>query len=394
MLTKRIYYTDPYLTELKTEIKSQREDELGIWYSFQDTIFYPEGGGQGADKGWINTSVVHDVQSDKNTVWHLMESPLSTPAIMKLDWDNRYGNMQQHTGQHILSACFKDLFDLNTVSVHLGREITLIELETEIISDEILGEVEKAANDIIRQNLVIKPVWVKKEKLPGFNLRRSIKTTDKNIRLVNIGDLDCVGCGGLHVQSTSEVGLIKIVGTEKIRKHVRIKIKVGESAYSYFYDLHQTFYNLSSQLTTSVHDLPAKIDQLLLENRDLGRRINKFTDLWLAEYAKNLPESDPYGCYFLENYSMEQLKSLSESWSKIHQKACLFVSHNKGKYNFFMRLEEGSNRNIQDFVKKYREEYSLKGGGRKEIAMGEIDNNSINTARLEKLFTTFNKYFS
>jgi len=394
MFTNRIFYTDPYLTDLNTEVTSQRADEQGVWYAFRDTIFYPEGGGQESDKGWINTFPVLDVQSDQDDVWHLLESSLSTPAIMELDWPNRYGNMQQHTGQHILSACFKDQYDLNTISVHLGREITLIELETGEISDEILSETEMTANNIIRQNLTIKPIWVKQEELHDFNLRRSIKTADKSIRLVNIGEIDCVGCGGIHVRTTSEIGLIKIVGIEKIRKHVRVKIKIGDSAYRYFNDLHNTFYGLSSLMTTSLADLPERIDHLLTENRDLGRRINKINDLWLSEYAKNLPVSEPLGCYLLEEFSKEQLKSLSESWNKINQMPCLFVSRERKKVTFVMRLNNDSNKNIQDFIQNYRERYSLKGGGRRDFAIGEIDINKANNTLFETMFKTFDKYFN
>ncbi len=394
MSLKMKYYTDPYQTELKTDLVSQRNDERGIWYTFADTIFYPEGGGQEADRGQINNIPVLDVQSENDIVWHLLKSSLSTPVIMELDWNSRYGNMQQHTGQHILSACFKDLHDLNTVSVHLGREITLIELETEKITDEILEDTEMAANDIIRQNLAIKPFWVKQEELHEFNLRRSIKTTNKNIRLVSIGELDYVGCGGTHVRTTSEVGLIKIVGTEKIRKHVRIKIKIGDSAYHYFRELHSTFFGLSSQLTTSLPDLPKRVDQLVLENRDLGRKINKINNLWLSEYVKNIPITEPSGCYFLEDFSKENLKSLSENWSKIYQKPCLFISREEGKFNFCMRLYGDSDHDIQNFIQENREKYSLKGGGRRDFAIGEIDKNSANTKLIENLFKTFDKYFN
>ncbi len=389
MSTNKIYYNNPYLNELQTEVISHRDDEQGSWYAFRETIFYPEGGGQDADKGRINNIPVLDVQTQNDDIWHLLKSSVVAPVTMRLDWKDRYGNMQQHTGQHILSACFKDRHNLDTVSVHLGREITLIELETKIITDEILRDTENATNDIISQNLTVESVWVKKEELEAFSLRRSIKTGDKNIRLINIGDIDCVGCGGTHVQSTSEVGLIKIVGTEKIRNRVRVKIKIGHSAYRYFMDLHNTLQKLSTRMTTSLEDMPERIDQLLSENRNLGRKINKINDLGLSAYARNLPEPIYPGCYFLQDLSKEQLKLLSENWLKINQKPCLFISKDQGRMNFFMRLVENSNQDIQGFMRENRERFSLKGGGGKDFAIGEIDQNNAVAPLVEQFFKTF-----
>jgi alanyl-tRNA synthetase len=389
MFTKNIYYTNPYLTKLQTEVISHQHDEEGWWYTFRETIFYPEGGGQDADKGWINNISVQDVQTKNDDIWHLLESSIVNPITMRLDWKDRYGNMQQHTGQHILSACFKDRHDLDTVSVHLGRDITMIELETKKINDEILQDTENAANEIIRQNLTVEPVWVKKEELGAYSLRRSIKTVDQNIRLIKIGDIDCVGCGGTHVQSTSEVGLIKIIGTEKIRNRARVKIKIGNAAYQYFMDLHNTLQKLSIRMTTSLEDMPERIDQLLSENRNLGRKINKINDLWLSEYARNLPESVYPGCYFLPDLSKDQLKSLTESWLNINQNPCLFISKDQGRMIFFTRLPENSTQDIQLFMKENRVRFSIKGGGGKDFAIGEINHADADALLVEQIFKSF-----
>ena len=105
----KVYHKEPYLKEWKSEPVSSKTDERGSWYSFQSTIFYPQGGGQSSDKGWINSFDVLDIQFAEGEIWHLLRSPISEKVSMRLDWNHRYTNMQQHTGQHILSACFKNL---------------------------------------------------------------------------------------------------------------------------------------------------------------------------------------------------------------------------------------------------------------------------------------------
>jgi len=208
---KKVFHIDPYQTELNTTVESSRSDERGTWFSFQETLFYPQGGGQSSDKGWVASSEVLDVQSSEGEVWHLLSNSVPDQVNMKLDWDHRYSNMLQHTGQHILSACFKDIFNLDTVSVHLGRDITMIELKTPSIEDDVLLKTEKSANQMIHDNLPVKSIIADRHSLDNYNLRRSIKTNDEAVRLIQIGNIDCVGCGGTHVRSTGEVGLIKIL---------------------------------------------------------------------------------------------------------------------------------------------------------------------------------------
>ena len=119
-------------------------------------------------------------------------------------------------------------------------------------------------------------------------MRRSVKTDEEEVRLINIGEIDSVGCGGLHVTSTAEVGLIKIVGTEKIRNNSRVHIKIGLSAYRYFDELHQVSRELSRSLTTSLSDLPDRIKDLLSVNKEQGRKISRLQDLWMEAYAQTL----------------------------------------------------------------------------------------------------------
>jgi alanyl-tRNA synthetase len=392
MPVKKVYHSDPYLIELETEPISLKTDEHGSWYSFRDTIFYPQGGGQSSDKGWINSIDVIDVQLSEEEVWHLVSAPIYTTASMRLDWEHRYTNMQQHTGQHILSACFKNFHNLDTISVHLGSDITMIELDTPRIDDTILEKTEASANQIIRDDLPVKSIETHRNELEDYAIRRSIKTEDQWVRLIRIGEIDCVGCGGVHVRSTAEVGLIKIIGVENIRGHIRIKTKIGLSAYQYFGQLHQTIQKVSTHLTTSIEDLSERIKSLQAEKRDLISDKKKITELWLTELAMNLNANGTSGCFVVEDLSKDQLKILSEQYLQKNQIPCLFLSEERGRIHFYIRFPQLLKKNVQDFIQKYERQYGLKGGGAKDFAVGQIDIEGASDFSPELFFHTFKKF--
>ena len=392
MLSKKIYYTNPYLTEFQTKINASKPENHNTWYTFKETIFYPQGGGQESDGGWINSHAVQDVQTSNGEVWHLLKATITDPVKMIVDWDKRYSNMRQHTGQHILSACFKKVADLDTLSVHLGREITLIELDTDQVTDKALEESEILANQVIRDHMPVKFTWPDRKVLDTTTLRRKIKGEDTNIRLIHIGEFDCVGCGGIHVHSTAEVGLIKIIGTEKIRNHIRIKIKIGNSAYQYYRHLHQVLQHVSHRFTCSIEDLPDRIDTLLNENRDLSRSVKKINERWLSEYAHNLKDSGYTGCFDLSGVTKDNLKILSEIWVKRHQLSCLFISKEGNRTSFFLRIHGNQDKNAQDFVQNNSKSFHLKGGGSKELAIGDIAFKDINDAFIDRLFQEFHNF--
>jgi alanyl-tRNA synthetase len=392
MTEKKVFNSDPYLTELETTVVSSKSDERGIWYSFQETLFYPQGGGQSSDKGWVNSKDILDVQSIKGEIWHLVNDSLPEEVSIQLDWYHRYTNMQQHTGQHILSACFKEFHNLDTLSVHLGADITMIELDTAIIEDDILKNTEEKANQMIRDNLPVQAIIVDRNNLGKHKLRRTIKTGDEQVRLVKIGDIDCVGCGGTHVRSTGEVGLIKILGSEKIRGHSRIKIKIGATAYQYFRELHHTLHQVSTKLTSSREDLLEKIESMLAEKKELINEKKRITELWLAEYASSLGSDENSGCFEVKDLNKDHLKVLSEHYLEKYQLPCLFVSDEAGKTHFYIRFPQSLDINVQDFIQQEKSSYSLKGGGGKDFAVGQMDSKSENKYLREQFFHSFKDF--
>jgi alanyl-tRNA synthetase len=291
-MTEKLYYREPYKKEFKAEI-IETVEEKDIWKVVLDkTCFYPEGGGQPADKGWINDIPVLDVRKKDDTVFHYLANDPGTGEVKgKIDWTWRSDYMQQHTGQHIISAALMNVGNYDTVSVHFGEKYSTIEIDVKDISEKDIIKVEKVANKAINRNLRIHFIWTTSDKIGEFPLRRPCNQ-EGEIRIIQIGDFDCVACSGLHFESTGAVGLVKAIGVEKIRGRVRTIWKIGERAY----DDYRQKNNIIIALKTI---LSAKEDKIIQETEQLKENILKLEDRCEAFEAK-VAENLAYSIYEAE----------------------------------------------------------------------------------------------
>lgn len=227
------------------------------------TAFYPEGGGQPGDRGVLgDASVVHTAKGEESPI-HYIDSPLEpgTDVIGRVDWDRRFDYMQQHTGQHILSAVMLSGGDWPTLSVHQGEEYVSIELDAKEISDTELSRVEREANRVISSNFPVETLWTTAEEIGNYPLRRPPKVSG-SIRLVQIPGIDCVPCGGIHTSTTGEVGLVLYLGQEKIRGRVRTFWKIGERAFGHARLNQEILSALGARYSVPAEELPGRLEIL------------------------------------------------------------------------------------------------------------------------------------
>lgn len=232
-MTEKLYYQNPYLKEFQAEITGRGTAGGKPYLELSATAFYPEGGGQPADRGLLGGLDVTDVRKEGDRILHFVSgNPASLPEgplTGRIDWAHRFDYMQQHTGQHILSGAFHRVLGLATVSVHQGESLTSIELEAREISREDLYRVEDEANRIVTENRPLQCVWTESDKLSAFRMRRPT-SREGAVRIVSVDDFDCVACGGVHVLKTGQVGLIHNSGWERIRGRLRTHWKIGRRA--------------------------------------------------------------------------------------------------------------------------------------------------------------------
>ncbi len=254
------------------------------------TIFYPEGGGQPGDTGYIGKVRIIDTRKKDGEIYHITESlPGFQPGDIvncNLDWGRRYDYMQQHSGQHILSGVMHSLFKIATVSVHQGEEYLTIETDREEVSDEEIVAVENETNRIVTQNIPITIFTVDEEEAGKMNLRRVPKVSGA-VRLVQVGEYDIVACGGMHVLDSSEVRLVSWIGFEKIRGHARLIWKVGDRALQDYRDKTEIVKKLSelysSPQSSIVVSAVAKAEQLRIAQQTVAELETAVIRLKIAE---------------------------------------------------------------------------------------------------------------
>jgi alanyl-tRNA synthetase len=226
--TNRLYYTDAYRTTFAGTVIDR--DENGTRVYLNETAFYPTSGGQPHDLGTLAGVPVTDVVDEGDRIAHVLASPLppsASSAEGSIDWDRRFDHMQQHTGQHLISAVFEDLFGFPTVSVHFGPDYSTLDVETESVSRQQLLMVEAQANAVVGE---ARPVVVTFEDAATAVGLRKASDREGTLRIVSIDGVDRSACGGTHVRSTAEIGPVLLRSMEKVRKATRIEFVCGQRA--------------------------------------------------------------------------------------------------------------------------------------------------------------------
>ncbi|MDZ5471566.1 DHHA1 domain-containing protein [Bacillus sp. 31A1R] len=277
---KKLYYEDSYIQSFSTKLLKQQEDENGHTYVvLGETAFYPTGGGQPFDTGQIDGVDVINVEEVDNEIRHYINRPLEGKAEVSgvINWERRFDHMQQHAGQHILSAAFAELFDMETIGFHLGNETLTIDLNVEELTEEVVREAEKLANQIILENRPIETKWITLEEVTQYPLRKK-PTVTEDIRLVIIPEFDYNGCGGTHPSSTGQVSSIKILDWERQKKKVRLGFICGNRVLKHFYQKHQVLSKLTQQLNAPEQDMELAVGRLLDKNKELEKLLEESTD--------------------------------------------------------------------------------------------------------------------
>lgn len=329
-MTEKLFYNDSscYTFTART-VNIDKDPESSLFKVELDrTCFYPEGGGQPADRGTINGIQVTDVQKEGETVFHYMkEAPGGESVTGEVNKDHRKEYVQQHTGQHILSALLKKLFNYNTLSVHQGEEYTSIEIDREFITENELMTLESEANRVVCSNLLIKThVTADPEEYP---LRRETKVTG-TIRVVEITGLDYAACGGVHSRTTGEVGLIKVLFTEKIRGRVRIAFLIGERAYRDYGQKQKIVSALNTTLSVRDHEITERVTALLDQRENLKMQLSLQTKEMVSLYTEMLlSQEEKIITHLFQDKSADTLRKIADNLIKKRECTVLLLSESQ-----------------------------------------------------------------
>lgn len=294
MPTERLYWNDAYLRQFEARVVAVGAYAGKPAVTLDATAFYPEGGGQPADRGTLDGLAVVDVQERGGEIFHLLDPQANSAALTpgkrvtgEIDWQRRFDYMQQHSGQHILSGGFWRLCGAETVSWHLGEDYTSIDIATPALSPEAAAEVEHASNAVLWNDLPIEARIYAPAELATLGLRRGPKV-ESDIRIVSIGDWDAIGCGGTHVLTAGRVGGIGIRRWETRGSVTRVEFLCGQRAVDDYRRKTRALLSIGQMLAQPLDRLEDATRQMLEANGALRQELEKARSQLLIHEAGGL----------------------------------------------------------------------------------------------------------
>ena len=379
--TEKIYYENQYIKEFEAEIIEIRETENKVYVVLDKTAFFPGGGGQSCDEGYIDgIKVIKVIEED--VILHEVEKDIQKLGKVKcrIDWDVRLDGMQQHLGQHVLSGCFFSLFNINTCGIHLGESISTVDLIGEVSKEQIL-EAEKEANKVIAKNLKVNFVITDRQKAKKMGLRRELQSSDKTIRVVEIENLDINACCGVHPSQTLELQMIKIKGFEKHKGNTRIYFLAGKRAINDYLERDSVLENICNMLSSndkevinSLKNLENELKQLRDENNKIRAEIGAYEIKALEDKSEKINNKNVI-CNIYNAENMKYLTKIANTLTQKESVIVLFASKEKDRCNLlFSASKDIKNIKINALLKDALTLIDGKGGGSPYFAQGSGKN--------------------
>jgi alanyl-tRNA synthetase len=373
-MTERLYYDDASLAEFDATVVrvEPRGDRIAVW--LDRTAFYPTSGGQPFDVGTLDGVVVRAVEEDElGDVMHLLEGHAPANGAMvhgAIDWVRRFDHMQQHTGQHLLSAVLEHTFQARTVSFHLGAESSTIDLDRELTPGQI-ARCELAANQVVWSDRSVSIRYATDEEARALPLRKESARSGV-LRLVEIEHLDLSACGGTHVTRTGAIGQIVIASWERFKGGQRLEFLCGSRTLSRYQHLRDASAASIRLLSVLPADLPAAIDRLQGELKDARRALAAVqTDLASYEAAAMADVAENIGsCRLLlraVDGDANRLKALASAVVTRPGLAVVLVSNSVPALAVVARSIDVAVAG-HDIVKALTAQFGGRGGGKPDLA--------------------------
>jgi alanyl-tRNA synthetase len=369
--TERLYYEDSYLTIFSASVVSRSEDGRRVY--LDRTAFYPSSGGQPNDLGTLSGRAVTDVVDEDHRVAHVLEEPLLEDRVEgEIDWARRYDHMQQHTGQHVLSAVFVHLFDFPTLSFHMGEEVSTIEIGAQDLPPEQIWQAETRANEIVRQAL---PVTMSLEEAHSVEGLRKPSKREGLLRIIEIEGIDRSACGGTHVRTTAEAGPIFIRKIEKIRGNLRLEFLCGIRALDRAKQDYRVVAELARSAATQIDALPAYVTGLrarLTETEKTCRRLELSVANHEGEnlYAATEPSADGLRRITLTVTEMDD-RARAKAQACISKPRAVVLIADDSETSILLACSTDSGFDAGGILRSRLEEAGGRGGGSRTIAQGK-----------------------
>lgn len=379
MQTKKLYDIDVYATEFEAVVLSCEEVELGDSTSIESvlyqvlldqTLFFPEEGGQTPDKGMLGDAEVVDVQIKGDEIIHYVTKRLQLNDCIKgkIDWKHRFYNMQQHSGEHLFSGLAYKWHGLNNVGFHLSNQIVTMDFNG-VLTDEQIKEMEWAVNEAIVANVEVKAYYPSKEELATLEYR-SKKEIEGALRIVEIPGYDMCACCAPHVKRTGEIGSFKIQSVQKYKGGIRISFLCGFRALEEYRKEAEIISDLTGILTTNQDNLTEHVTKMKNQIFSLKSELSHAKQTLIESKLTEISVEQKDVILFERDVDASVMRNVVNKLMNTHEGVCgIFVGSDKEGYNFII----GSKTiDCCEIATKLREELTARGGGKPQMIQGSV----------------------
>ena len=365
---QKLYYQNSLLFSFSAAVTACEAAGEGKWKAaLTATAFYPEGGGQPADRGTLGGAQVLDVHEKEGEIWHTLDAPLPVGETVEgaVDACRRIDLMQQHTGEHILSGTLHRMFGAENVGFHISADTLTMDTSCEI-SAEGLAEAEREANCTIWNDTPVHCWWPDPEELAG-TAYRSKKALEGPVRLVNIPGADCCACCGTHLPTAGMVGSIKIIAHERYKGGTRLTVVCGARALADYADKCAQTARIGARLSAKPAAVADAVERLAAENADLKARLAAAETGWVQQLAAAVqPEQAPLVVAAL---SPDGVRRLALAMAERTGYPCLAAAPEEGRIRYALVWQD---KQLPALNRRLTEALHGRGGGRAPLAMGSF----------------------
>ena len=369
--TDKLYDKDSYLKEFTATVVACEQKDETTWKIVLDrTAFFPEGGGQTGDIGWLNDIEVTDTREKSGVIYHETKVPIEVGAQVagKIDFTVRYDKMQQHTGEHILSGIVCSTYGYNNVGFHLSTEITTLDFDGELSAEQV-RELEIKANEMIYANIPVQVKFPNKKELAEMDYRSKIEI-EGLVRIVEIPEIDRCACCAPHVKMTGEIGLIKIVSCERHRGGCRLTIVCGMRALKDYQQKQESVGNVSALLSAKPEKIAEAVVRLQEQQAKLREQLNSIQAMYLKGKLEMLTGNEKSACIFEETLDSIAMRNfVNDAMEKCSGVCGAFIGTDDGGYHYVLGSKTVD---MREFSKKLNEMFHGKGGGKPQMVQGSL----------------------
>lgn len=367
--TKRLYYEDVYKKEFNATVLACRKEKEGYSILLDESAFYPEGGGQPADRGTIGTVKVLDVQEREGELLHFTQEGIEegTKVSCRILWERRFDLMQQHSGEHMVSGLVHEIYGYDNVGFHMGSDVITIDFNG-LLNLSQFKEIEEEVNKRIWENAPVEIFYPSREELETLPYRSKKELTGQ-VRLVRFPGTDLCACCGTHVSHTGEIGMVKLLSVEKFREGVRVEMISGKRVLDYLTMTDGQNHGVSVLLSAKPEETALAVKRLQEENFRLKGRVMDLEEKWFDGEARKWEKKGDV-LLIQEEMEPDSIRRLADAVMHTCGGRCaVFSGSEENGYKYAIGQENGD---LREFTKQMNAALNGRGGGKPFFVQGSV----------------------